>query len=368
METLGTHLRFISWNVRGMGNPVKRSRVFAHLKRQTSDVVFLQETHLRTKDQHRLYCPWVSQVFHSNFNSKSRGVAILISKRCQFSATNIIADRDGRYLIVAGTVMQTKVLLVNVYAPNFDDVEFVNKLLSNIPCLSTHLLILGGDLNCVFNPTLDRSNPLNLTQSAMSRSFIDFMEQNGLVDPWRSRNPSTKKFSFFSPVHHSFSRIDYFLIDSALNSCVNSIDYLGIVISDHSPLLLDIQISTAKRNTSLWRFNSLLLAEREFCNFISNTVNDFLAFNQTESVSYSLLWETLKCYLRGQIISYSAFTNKNNNARINKLTSVIRNLDHLYALNPSPELLKQRIDSQAEFDRITTKEFSFITSSTVLRN
>uniref|UniRef100_A0AAR2KLP1 Reverse transcriptase domain-containing protein n=1 Tax=Pygocentrus nattereri TaxID=42514 RepID=A0AAR2KLP1_PYGNA len=252
--------------------------------------------------------------------------------------------------------MQTKVLLVNVYAPNFDDVEFVNKLLSNIPCLSTHLLILGGDLNCVFNPTLDRSNPLNLTQSAMSRSFIDFMEQNGLVDPWRSRNPSTKKFSFFSPVHHSFSRIDYFLIDSALNSCVNSIDYLGIVISDHSPLLLDIQISTAKRNTSLWRFNSLLLAEREFCNFISNTVNDFLAFNQTESVSYSLLWETLKCYLRGQIISYSAFTNKNNNARINKLTSVIRNLDHLYALNPSPELLKQRIDSQAEFDRITTKE------------
>lgn len=69
----GTPLRFISWNIRGMGNPVKRSKVFAHLKRLNSDLVFLQETHLRVKDQCRLHCPWVGQVFHSNFNSKARG-------------------------------------------------------------------------------------------------------------------------------------------------------------------------------------------------------------------------------------------------------------------------------------------------------
>lgn len=80
----GTPLRFISWNIRGMGNPVRRSKVFAHLKRLNSDLVFLQETHLRVKDQCRLHCPWVGQVFHSNFNSKARGVAILINKKVQF--------------------------------------------------------------------------------------------------------------------------------------------------------------------------------------------------------------------------------------------------------------------------------------------
>ena len=89
--------------------------------------------------------------------------------------------------------MQRKVLLVNVYAPNFDDVEFANRLLSNIPFFNTHLLIFGGDLNCVFDPILDRSNPRNLTQSAMSKTFSDFMKQNGLIDPWRARNPSIKK-------------------------------------------------------------------------------------------------------------------------------------------------------------------------------
>ena len=194
----GTPLRFISWNIRGMGNLVKRSKVFTHLKRLKSDIVFLQETHLRIKDHHRLHCPWVSQVFHSNFNSKAR-VAILINKNVQFSSTHVIADRNGRHLIVAGTLMQKKVLLVNVYAPNFDDVDFANRLLSNIPFFNTHLLILGGDLNCIFDPILDRSNPHNLTQSAMSKTFSDFMKQNGLIDPWRSCYPSVKKelFSLF---------------------------------------------------------------------------------------------------------------------------------------------------------------------------
>ncbi len=61
----------------------------------------------------------------------------LINKIIQFLSTDVIADKNGRYLIVAGTLMQIKVLLVNVYAPNFDDVEFSNRLLSNIPHFNT---------------------------------------------------------------------------------------------------------------------------------------------------------------------------------------------------------------------------------------
>lgn len=55
-------------------------------------------------------------------------MAILISKKFKFSATEIIADKNGTYLIVAGTLFQLKVLIVNVYAHNFDDTEFSNRL------------------------------------------------------------------------------------------------------------------------------------------------------------------------------------------------------------------------------------------------
>lgn len=57
--------------------------------------------------------------------------------------------------IVTGLLFHKPVLLVNVYAPNWDNVDFANNLLASLPNLDTHQLILGGDLNCVMDPELD---------------------------------------------------------------------------------------------------------------------------------------------------------------------------------------------------------------------
>lgn len=83
---------------------------------------------MRNNDQARLRCPWLAEIFHSSFNSKARGVAILISKSVPFTQTKIISDKDSRYFIILGTIYQIPVLLVNVYAPNFDNPSFSNTL------------------------------------------------------------------------------------------------------------------------------------------------------------------------------------------------------------------------------------------------
>lgn len=118
-------------------------------------------------------------MFHTDFNSKARGVAVLFGNKMQFSSTKVITDKNGCYVFVVGVLFQTPVLQVNIYAPNFDDVNFAHTLLSNLPFLNTHLLILGGNLNCVINPALDRSTLSNFFQSNMSKAFSDFMNQNG---------------------------------------------------------------------------------------------------------------------------------------------------------------------------------------------
>ena len=69
----GHHIKIITWNVHGLGGQIKLSKIFSHLKSLSTDVVFLQETHLRVDDHLRLHKPWVGQIFHSNFNSKFRG-------------------------------------------------------------------------------------------------------------------------------------------------------------------------------------------------------------------------------------------------------------------------------------------------------
>ena len=85
---------------------------------------------------------------------------------------------------VAGHLCHNPILLLHMYAPNSDNPDFINILFGTFSFLDTQFLILAGDLNCVMNPTLDRSNPRTLTQSAMSKSISDFMLQNGFVDPW----------------------------------------------------------------------------------------------------------------------------------------------------------------------------------------
>ena len=154
-----TDVRFISWNVKGLNGPVKRARIFNHLKYLKCEIAFLQETHLLLKDQIRLRKAWVGHMFHSSFNSKTRGTAILIHKKIQFSATTVISDPQGRFVIVSGLLFHKPVVLVNIYAPNWVDDKFMGKVFSLIPDINSQQLILGGDLNCTINPILDHSNP-----------------------------------------------------------------------------------------------------------------------------------------------------------------------------------------------------------------
>lgn len=267
----GSNIRFVSWNVRGLGGPVKRSKVFSHLKGLNTDIAFLQETHLCINDHCRLRKPWVGQIFHSAFNSKSRGAAILINKRIQFSRDQIVSDPHGCYVIVSGTLYQTSVVLVNVYAPYWDNPNFMTSLFSKIPNLDTRYLILGGDLNLVIDPKLDRSHSKKLTPTAMSKTLSSIMSELGCIDAWRLLHPFSKDFSYFLKVHQAYSRIDYFFVDRALLPSVKSTDYSAIIISDHAPHILDLALSS--NTTKQWKFNTGLLARDEFCDYISKKIN-----------------------------------------------------------------------------------------------
>lgn len=146
-----------SWNVRGLNNLIKRNKVFSHLSKLKAEIAFLQETHLLIRDQLRLCRGHFTQVFHSDFNCKSQGVAILLHGNVQFVKSHVISDKNGRYIIVQEKLYGIPVVLVNIYAPNWDNMQFFTALFSSLPDLNSHKLILGGNLNCVLNAKLDRS-------------------------------------------------------------------------------------------------------------------------------------------------------------------------------------------------------------------
>lgn len=349
--------KFITWNVKGLNNFAKRKRVFNHLSTFKPDIVFLQETHLRSSQSSRLSQSWLPHVYHSGFNSKSRGVAILIRKNFPFILTDVQSDINGRFVMVTGKLHNTPVILLNVYAPNWDNPQFFTRLISMLPDLNTHYLIMGGDMNLIFNPILDRSIPRKSAEISKSASVLStFLKNYSISDPLRAVEPLARYYSFFSPVHHSYSRIDYFFLDNALIPKVTLCKYHAIVISDHAPVQMDILLPNTAASQRLWRFDSSLLADEDFCKFITFHIEVFLETNNTPGISKSIIWESLKAYLRGQIISFAAHKNKKRNARLRELTELIANLDSQYATNPSADLYKQKLLLQSEFNTLSIKE------------
>ena len=185
-----------------------------------AEVILLQETHLCTSDISRLQRGCVSQVFHSKFISKCRGTAILIGKNVQFVSSKVVVDINGRFVIVV------QVVLVNIYAPNWDSPDLYRQLFSCIPESGTHHLILGGDFNTVLQPSLKRSKIPAGPLSKSAHIVKMFCQSSGVVDLWRFKNPTLKEFSFFSTAH----RIDFFLVDKKMLLLVELCRYDNIVV------------------------------------------------------------------------------------------------------------------------------------------
>ena len=104
----------------------------------------------------------------------------------------------------------------------------------------------------------------------------------------------------------------------------------------------------------------MLLSDEKFYEHVTSNIDTFLEVNKKEGISCSLLWETLKAYLRGQVISHVAHVNKEWRKQIQDLTDYISNLDRSYSESPSPELYKERIALQSKLNLLSTNQAEYL--------
>ena len=145
----------------------------------------------------------------------------------------------------------------------------------------------------VLNPKLDRSSKTSKALSRSAKCIESFLKDYGMVDPWHFKNPSTHHVSFFSPVHQSYSRIDYFLLDQKLLPQVKHCEYEAIVISDFAPHLLQLAFQH-KSTAASWRVNNLLLSDA-FVKFMSIQIEfvSVCVYNDNGEVSKGTFGEAL---------------------------------------------------------------------------
>ena len=110
-------LRIVSWNVKGLGSPIKRQRVLSHLAKLKTQNALLQETHLIDLEVEKVTRNWVGSAFSSQGNGKRNGVIILFHKHLDIKVTSQSADSDGRWINLNLLINKIHFSIFNVYAP-----------------------------------------------------------------------------------------------------------------------------------------------------------------------------------------------------------------------------------------------------------
>lgn len=336
-----------------MNHPVKRRKVYNNISKLCAEIIFLQETHIKQTAKALLNPHWAAQIYQSNFSNKTRGVAIIIKKNVPFIHKQTISDKYGRYIIVRGEINAVPITLVNLYGPNYDDPSFFNKLLVKIPDAALQNVIIGGDFNCVIDPIKD-TRPSRTFKSKSAATLNNYFRNINMVDIWRHLNPYSREYSFYSSVHKSYSRIDLFVVDSNLIKMASSSQYHNRLISDHAPLSLDLKIKLEK-GTYCWKFDNSLLNDNFFCNYITEKIGYFLSENDNGSVNESVLWDSMKAVIRGEIISFQSRKNKEDKKRLNEIDDQITKLEENYKTNLCSKTLKKIVALRSEYNSILSK-------------
>lgn len=152
----------------------------------------MQETHLTPELFHSFERKYDGHIIHSPGTSNSRGVAVLFHSSFQFKLLNVVSDEVGRYIIASIETDKECYTLVNIYAPNDQNLRnsFFKHINEKLSECSTGSIIVGGDFNEVLNPAIDRrSRCRNIPKKTKASSCISKMNKNhDLVDIWRVKN------------------------------------------------------------------------------------------------------------------------------------------------------------------------------------
>lgn len=142
---------------------------------------------------------------------------------------------------------------------------------------------------------------------------------------------------FFPSVHNPYSRIDMFLTSQMTLSrefvlLIEDCSYLAATLSDHNAIKMEVEVGPPESPS--YRY---LLKGPEFISFMNNQIDVYLETNLNTS-SHCNIWEALKAYMRGHIMS-AAYKNNIRRETLSQLEKDIRILEQDHSMTKKPESL-----------------------------
>lgn len=348
--TLHSLIKISSTNVRGMHDFQKRRDLLHHLRQKKFQIYCLQDTHFTENLEPYICAEWGGQILFSSNTSNSRGVCILFNNDFEYKILKDKHDINGNFIALDLEIEGKRVTLINIYGPNEDSPTFYMKIVDIIEEFENDTCIICGDFNLVQNQELDTHNYIHINNPRAKEFVLNMKEDYNLVDPFRELNDEMKRYTWRKPTPLKQARLDFFLISESLMPSVQNFEIQPSYRTDHSTIVLSLQINEFIKGKGLWKFNNSLLKDMNYIEAVKKCINnvkeqymlpiyDLEFVNATESnniqftISDQLFLEMLLMEIRGKTIAYSSYKKKQNLLREENLQEEIRELEREPTLN-----------------------------------
>ena len=361
-------MKCLSINIRGLNTSIKRRSIFRWIHNQNAQFIFLQETHSTKLTVDTWSAEWGGKAFFSHGTSNSKGVMILINPKLDCKIEKCISDKSGRYIILDVSVDDTRLTLVNIYAPNDlnQQSKFFRSLHRQLQVFSQENIVIRGDFNCALSDK-DKKGGNAVTQKvSVIKEIEELCTSYNLVDIWRRLNPLLESYTWRNKSHKIQCRLDFFLISEELANLHATCKIFHAPETDHSAISLHLQARRKKqhRGPGFWKFNNSLLVDDNYVIALRKNIELYkVKYENVEDKG--LKWDLIKREIRGFTVKYAktkAIQRKNEEMtlqnKINELQlSLERNPNNNHAQN---ELLVAKLRLQ--------KIMHFKTKGAILRS
>ncbi|KAM9330707.1 annexin A1 [Gastrophryne carolinensis] len=292
-------------------------------------------------------------------NNKAKGVSILVDKDLDLRTVAVEKDKEGRYIFLKGKLPNGSVITVaNVYAPNKDQQQFCRVVLGKLGSFQEGMLIMGGDLNCALNPLVDTSDAKTAISFRALKQIKKALQELALVDTWRMMHPTGKDFTYYSPVHVKYTRIDFLFLSQRDLERVISAQIGNISFSDHAPVVLSMALPGGEKREWNWRMNESLLKDPGVVERIRQHLSLYIKENATEGVDPVMVWEAHKCTLRGYLIQEGARAKRERGAKAERLVQQIADLELKHKRSLQAPVLQELESKRQELKDVLFRETS----------
>ena len=120
----------------------------------------------------------------------------------------MIRGKEGNYIMIKGSIREEDITVINIFAPNIEVPQYIRQMLRSMKGEINRNTKIVGDFNTPLTP-MDSSTKQKISKE--TQTLNDTMDKLDLIDIYRTFQPKTMNFTFFSSIHRNFSMIDHIL-------------------------------------------------------------------------------------------------------------------------------------------------------------